>query len=155
MCISPIINDTSHSSSMLEIFRLIVIVFGDSSHLIDICTVYIYILDIYKNILWYTLYLTLVDILDIHTFFLVGGLEPWNFIFSHSGNVITPRLGDFDDPNLTLKEMGVASFANGLQLSAKAWPEKRDGFGHDGFWVQQKTTWKIWKHEWFVAVNRC
>ncbi|CAL1166322.1 unnamed protein product [Cladocopium goreaui] len=30
------------------------------------------------------------------------------------------RLGDFDDPNLTLKEMGVASFANGLQLSAKA-----------------------------------
>eukprot|EP00435_Cladocopium_sp_Y103_P035051 s1304_g9.t1 len=30
------------------------------------------------------------------------------------------RLGEFDDPNLTLKEMGVASFANGLQLSAKA-----------------------------------
>jgi len=59
-------------------------------------------------------------------------LEPWN-VFFPVGNVITPRLGDFDDPNLTLKEMGVASFANGLQLSAKACPEKRDGFGHDGF----------------------
>lgn len=30
------------------------------------------------------------------------------------------RLTEFDDPNLTLKEMGVASFASGLQLWAKA-----------------------------------
>ena len=52
---------------------------------------------------------------------------------SHSlGNVIPSRsrLGEFDDPNLTLKEMGVASFANGLQLSAKATVfGKWDGFG--------------------------
>jgi hypothetical protein len=51
--------------------------------------------------------------------------------------------------------MGVASFANGLQLSAKA---TVPGKGMDlvtMVFESSKKHGKIWKHEWFVAVNRC